>query len=74
MNLVANNRDVLRLAPVESGMKISIDLIWRIGAEQLAVVLACESMSAHMVNPLLTRNNSKRLTNKIRAGLGLATL
>ena len=71
---IVRGEDVLRLAPIESGMKISIDLAWRIGAEQLAIVLSCESMSAHVVNPLLTRNNANRMTNKIRAGLGLPTL
>jgi hypothetical protein len=71
---IVRAEDVLRLAPAETGTKISIDLTWKIGAEQLAVVLSRESMSAYAVNPLLTRNNAKRLTNKMRTGLGLPTL
>lgn len=71
---IVRAEDVVRLAPIESGMKISIDLTCRIGAEQLALVLSRESMSAHVVNPLLTRNNAKRLANKMRTGLGLQPL
>jgi hypothetical protein len=71
---IVRSEDILRLEPIESGKKISIGLTWRIGIEQLAVVLSCESMYAHMVNPLLTRNNAGRMTNKIRTGLGLQSL
>lgn len=73
---LVRSEDVLRLAPTESGTKISVDLVWRIGAEQLAVVLSSENTSAHAVNPnlALTAKKTRKLANKMRAGLGLPTL
>jgi hypothetical protein len=68
---VIHAEDVSKLEPLESGNKVSIELSYKVGGEELDLVLYKESASAYILNPLLMRNSSKRLVKKFSEALGL---
>jgi hypothetical protein len=67
---VVRGEDVVRLDPLESGAKAAIELVYKIGGEQLAIVLYREHAAKLVLNPLLTMYSAKRLLRKFKDTLG----
>ncbi|MBN2210330.1 MAG: hypothetical protein JW709_02935 [Sedimentisphaerales bacterium] len=68
---IINGRDVTRLSGLESGSKVSFELIYHIAQISLALVFYRESSGRYVLNPLLTMRNGKRLVRKLQNTLGL---
>jgi hypothetical protein len=64
-------KDVVKLEPLESGQKVSLEIVYRIGGTELALVLYRESGTGMVLNPWIAKQFGKRFAGKFSRALGL---